>query len=145
MSESCEKKAQQSGSCLCGAVNVSVQSVDEKLGVCHCSMCRKWGGGPLLAVDCGSGVTFEGEQNVAVYDSSLWAERGFCSQCGTHLFYRLKQKNQYIMPAGLFDNAPELTMDHQIFIDEKPDYYCFANETQNMTGAEAFAAFAPPV
>jgi hypothetical protein len=107
-------------------------------------MCRKWGGGPLLAVDCGSDVTFEGEQNVAVFDSSLWAERGFCSQCGTHLFYRVKQKNQYIMPAGLFDDVPELTMDHQIFIDEKPDYYCFSNETENMTGAEAFAAFAPP-
>mgnify|MGYP000675211619 CR=1 FL=1 len=30
---------------------------------------------------------------------------------------------------------------HQIFIDEKPAYYCFANETHNMTGAEVFAQF----
>jgi hypothetical protein len=32
----------------------------------------------------------------------------------------------------------------QIFIDEKPGYYEFANKTHNMTGAEVFAAFAPP-
>ena len=31
----------------------------------------------------------------------------------------------------------------QIFIDEKPAYYDFANKTKNMTGAEVFAAFAP--
>ena len=29
----------------------------------------------------------------------------------------------------------------QIFIDEKPAYYDFANKTKNMTGAEVFAAF----
>ncbi len=144
MSEPSEKTANQNGSCLCGAVNVNVESLDKKLGVCHCSMCRKWGGGPFLAVDCGSAVTFEDEQSVSVFDSSMWAERGFCNKCGTHLFYRVKQTNQHIMPAGLFGDALELTMDHQIFIDEKPDYYCFSNETQNMTGAEAFAAFAPP-
>ena len=29
----------------------------------------------------------------------------------------------------------------QVFIDEKPDYYEFANETKDMTGAEVFAKF----
>jgi hypothetical protein len=36
-----------------------------------------------------------------------------------------------------------LVFDRQIFIDEKPEYYSFANETKNMTGAEVFAQFAP--
>ena len=27
---------------------------------------------------------------------------------------------------------------------DKPPYYEFANKTHNMTGAEVFAAFAPP-
>ncbi len=34
--------------------------------------------------------------------------------------------------------------DKQIFIDEKPSFYCFANETNKMTGAEVFAKYAPP-
>jgi len=31
--------------------------------------------------------------------------------------------------------------DHQVFIDEKPSMYRFANETEDMTGAEVFAKY----
>jgi hypothetical protein len=94
-----------------------------------------------MAVDCGTQVDIEGEEHVTVFDSSAWAERGFCSKCGSHLFYRLKQKGQVIASAGLFDDQTGFTFDHQVFIDEKPDYYDFANETRNMTAAEVFATF----
>ncbi len=129
------------GQCLCGAVSVTVESIDPKAGVCHCGMCRKWGGGPFIAVDCGTAVNFKGEEHITAFQSSEWAERGFCNQCGTHLFYRLIKNQQYIMPADLFDGGPELKLDHEIFIDEKPEYYSFANETRKMTGAEVFANF----
>lgn len=132
------------GSCLCGAVHLSAKAVSHQVGACHCSMCRKWTGGPLLAVDCGSDVVFDGQDNIATFDSSAWAERGFCKKCGSHLFYRLKAQNQYIVPVGLFDNLASFVFDHQIFIEEKPAFYAFANETKNMTGAEVFAQFAPP-
>ena len=134
----------QQGSCLCGAVRISAKAVSNNVGACHCSMCRKWSSGPFMAVDCGTEITFEGEDNIGVYDSSDWAQRGFCKQCGGALFYRLKQTQQYIMPVDLFDMQDRLVFDHQIFIDEKPDYYDFANKTKNMTGAEVFALFAPP-
>ena len=133
------------GSCLCQSVTVETDKLDTGVGVCHCSMCRKWSGGPWLATDCGDAVRFTGEEHISRYDSSEWAERGFCKQCGTHLFYRIKAKNQYIMSVDLFsDVGPDMVMDHQIFIDEKPAYYDFANETKNMTGAEVFAQFMNP-
>lgn len=133
------------GSCLCGAVTIEAEAVSHKIGACHCSMCRKWGGGPLLAIDCGSAVKFTGEDKISVYDSSEWAERGFCSNCGTHLFYKLKETQQYIVPVGFMELGEEqLVFDHQIFIDEKPVYYHFANETETMTGEEVFAMYAPP-
>ena len=132
------------GSCLCGAVSLSTTSMNHHIAACHCSMCRKWGGGALLAVECGSDVSFKGEENIGIYQSSEWAERGFCKQCGSHLFYRLKQNHQYYIPVGIFDNDEGLVFEHQVFIDEKPAYYSFANETKNMTGAELFAQFAPP-
>ena len=96
-----------------------------------------------MAVDCGTEVTFEDEGTVAVFNSSEWADRGFCSKCGSNLFYRIKGSNQYIMSAGLFDNEEAFVFDNQVFIDEKPSYYCFSNETENMTGAEVFAKYAP--
>ena len=133
-----------SGSCLCGAVQFTAATVGKSVGACHCGMCRNWSGGPLVAVDCGTGVTFEGEEHIAVYSSSPWAERGFCNQCGSHLFYRLKESQQHILPVGLFDNDEQFVFDHQVFIDKKPDFYHFANETKNMTEAEIFAMYAPP-
>jgi len=133
-----------SGSCLCGATRFTAKSVSKKVGACHCSMCRKWGGGPLMAVNCGTDISFEGKENISTFGSSPWAERGFCKKCGSNLFYRLKDSGQYILSAGLFDDQGEFVFDEQIFIDEKPSYYAFANETKNMTGAEVFAKYAPP-
>ncbi len=131
------------GHCLCGAVTMTATRVSRSMGACHCTMCRTWGGGPLLAVDCGTEVTFDGHEHISVFDSSHWAERGFCSKCGTHLFYRLKGNRQYIVPAGLLADQGAITFDHQVFVDEKPAYYDFSNETENMTGAEVFAKFGP--
>lgn len=130
------------GSCLCGVVKVSTASTNNEVGACHCGMCRKWGGSSLLVIECGNNISFDGEDNIGVYQSSEWAERGFCKQCGSHLFYRLKQNNQHYIPVGIFDNSQGLVFDHQIFIDEKPEFYSFANKTKNMTGEEVFAMFA---
>lgn len=132
---------QQSGSCLCGSVSVVATPKSFHVGACHCETCRKWGGGPLLAVECGGDVHFEGARNITVYNSSEWAERGFCQQCGTHLFYRLKQDVMYAIPVGLFDNNDQWQLAEQVFIDKKPTYYSFAERTRNLTGEELFAAF----
>lgn len=137
--------SQKKGHCLCRAVCVQAVTVSDKVGACHCGMCRRWSGGPWLAIDCGTEVTFDGNEHIGVFNSSDWAERGFCKLCGTHLFYRLKQSGQHFIPVGLFDELGELDFDHQVFIDEKPKYYDFANKTRTMTGAELFAQYASKV
>ena len=129
------------GKCLCGSVELEVDLATSEVGACHCSMCRKWSGGPMMVVDCGESVKLSSEDFISRYPSSEWAERGFCSKCGTHLFYFLKLNNQYHIPAGLLDIEDNYHFSHQIFVDEKPAYYNFSNETQNMTGAEVFAYF----
>ena len=131
------------GHCLCGSVKITANSLSHSVGACHCSMCRKWCGGPIMTVECGTDVNFEGQEHIKTYSSSEWAERGFCSQCGSPLFYRLKESNQYFIPADLFDNNENFVFDHQVFIDEKPPYYSFSNETHNMTGQEVFEKYAP--
>ncbi len=132
------------GKCLCGSVSITVKSLSNSIGVCHCSMCRRWGGGPFMEINCGENVSFAGDDNISVFNSSDWAERGFCKRCGTHLFYKLKEGNQHMVPVGLFDINEDMVFDQQVFIDQKPSYYCFLNKTENMTGAELFAKFAPP-
>ncbi len=128
------------GTCLCGAIQFTVTLDDNSVGACHCSMCRKWNGGPLLTVHSSSAPHFSGAQP-AVYNSSDWAERGFCPGCGSHLFYRLKGGNFFAIPVGLLDGDQAWSFDLQVYIDEKPSFYCFSNQTQNMTGAEVVAQF----
>ena len=131
------------GSCLCGAVRVTAHNPSNRVGACHCGMCRRWGGGPFMEIDCGTDVSFDGEANIEVYDSSDWAERGFCKKCDRHLFYRLKQNRRHMVPVGLFDDQNNLVFEHQVFIDKKPAFYSFSNDTKNMTEAEIFAMFGP--
>ena len=130
------------GRCLCGAVRFTAKNMKNNVEACHCGMCRKWGGGPLMAADCGTEVAFIGEENITVYNSSDWAERGFCKKCGSHLFYRLKDTNEHQMPAGLFDNQEDFNFDLQVFIDRKPSFYSFANKTDEMTEAEVIEKYA---
>jgi len=138
-----ESAQQRSGGCLCGAVRFTASPSDHEVGACHCSMCRRWTAGPFLVRDCGTSLKIEDKANLGVYRSSEWAERAFCKQCGTPLYYRLIDKDLFFVSAEAFDDVKGLTFSSQIFIDEKPAYYDFANKTHNMTGAEVFAQFAP--
>ncbi len=131
------------GNCLCGAVSLGFNLEKDSFGACHCGMCRKWSGGPALAVEGGSAITLQGEEFITLFDSSQWAERGFCKVCGTHLFYRLKAGGFINFPLGLLNNVEHLKFDMQIFIDKKPDHYAFVNSTENMTESEVFAKYAP--
>lgn len=130
------------GRCLCGAVTFTAQGVATELHGCHCSMCRRWSGGSVLAAEVKS-VAFEGAEHLRRYDSSEWAERGFCEYCGSNLFYRLKASDQYMMSMGAFDDQSEFRLVGEIFVDEKPPGYAFSGEHPRQTGAEFLASLEP--
>ncbi len=129
------------GQCLCGAI--TVQTPDKtSVDACHCGMCRRWGGGPALGIACGTDVKLGGIEKLKVYRSSDWAERAFCGECGSHIYYKLLPTQEYFVPAGLFPDGMKFEFTEQIFIDKKPNYYEFANQTINLTEAEILAKFA---
>ena len=97
----------------------------------------------MLAVHCGPGVEFEGAEHISVYASSQWAQRAFCKNCGTHLYYKLLATQEYFVPAGVFD-SDDFEMASQIYVDRKPAYYDFANQTPMLTEQQVIAQFAPP-
>jgi hypothetical protein len=128
------------GKCLCGAVRYSAATAENHHHACHCSMCRRWSGGPVLASSV-SELKLEGEEHVTRYSSSPWAQRGFCRQCGSHLFYYLVPFEMYMMCVGTFDDTTPFVLASEIFIDEKPAGYAFAGEHPRLTGAEAVARY----
>lgn len=79
------------GGCLCGQVRFSVLAPTLWCAHCHCTLCRKAHGAAWVtwvgvaeaqaAIDAGGGA-------LAWYASTPEAERGFCSHCGSTLFFR---------------------------------------------------------
>ncbi len=127
------------GQCLCGGVAFTTPAI-ERLDVCHCNMCRRWTGGPFIGADYRSAITLTRTDTLAWYDSSEWAKRGFCSNCGSSLFYRLNGNDEFwAVSAGALDLPDGLPIEKEIFIDEKPDYYAFAGERPRLTGPEFLA------
>ena len=127
------------GGCLCGAVRFEAEDVSSELHACHCGMCRRWSGGPGLAVQAGS-VAFTGEEHIGRFDSSDWAERGFCMRCGTNLFYRLKEPDQYVLWLGTLDDQTPFALTGEIYVDEKPASYEIAGDHPRLTGEEFLAS-----
>ena len=132
-----------SGQCLCGAVKFTAEGMDPHIHACHCTMCRGWNSGPMMGVNVAS-VTFEGEESIKRYASSEWAERGFCQECGSSLFYHLKEPSMYTMSMGAFDDDSQFSVHGEIYIDEKPDGYNLAGDHPRLTGAEFLASIGQP-
>lgn len=138
--------ATRTGGCLCGAVRFTARLKTAEDGsvaadVCHCGMCRRWHGGPALAVETLEPPRLEGEDAIGVYKGSDWGERGFCKICGSSLFWRLQDQSHTNLPAGVLDDQTGLTLAVEIFVDDQPDFYRFAGERKRMTGAEVVALF----
>jgi len=133
------------GHCMCGAVTVSMTPRMQEMRACHCDACRHWTGSMFLTIPAASGFAALGP--VKTYVSSDWAERAFCADCGSALWYRITapgdMHGQTNMAAGLFDNAGGTTLDLEFFIDKKPEGYAFAGSHHKMTEADVMAAFRP--
>ena len=130
------------GRCLCGAVRFTVPDDRRGIGVCHCGICRRWGGGPMLAVHCGPDVRIsEGADKVRTYASSEWAERAFCQVCGTHLYCKVHASGDHFVAAGTLD-SDELRITGQTFIDGKLPYYDLVNQTPKFTEQQVLEMFA---
>ncbi|MEP3072351.1 GFA family protein [Maricaulis sp.] len=129
------------GRCLCGASAFTAKLKSETVDACHCSMCQTWGSGPFMAVECSEAPVFDDDSALGVFSSSDWAERVFCKSCGTPLMWRMKDGGHCSVSAGALTLSDKARFEVEIFIDEKPAYYDFANDTRKMTGAEVIAAF----
>ena len=126
------------GQCLCGAVRFHGTPVPGRgIGVCHCGQCRRWASGPYQAMRFEGGVVMDADDTLTWYASSGYGERGFCARCGSCLFWRAPGDG-----ANLAVNVSTLPEDHgltiheHIWIDDKPDFYDYADDAPRRTAAE---------
>lgn len=115
------------GSCLCGAVTYEVSGSLDKNDACHCTKCRKWSGNYGAGADVPrSALTIFGEDKVTWYPSSEKVRRGFCSICGSSLFFDPldRAKHDWIgVTLGTIDGPSDTKLKIHIFVADKGDYY----------------------
>ncbi|MFW1737075.1 GFA family protein [Acinetobacter sp. ULE_I001] len=132
------------GQCVCGATTFTVELKNHDVHACHCSICRRQTSGVIMTIDVEQGsLKFTQDDHLSIYNSSEWGERGFCNCCGTNLFWRTKDRSYCNINAFALDQQlQELKFNMEIFIDNKPEFYAFNNETKKLTEADVIALFA---
>ncbi|MEW5422602.1 GFA family protein [Amorphus sp. 3PC139-8] len=130
----------KSGGCACGAVRFAATVKGTHMDACHCETCRHWSAGPLMGVEV-QDLTIEDETSLGVWDSSPWAERLFCTRCGTSIGYRMKDGSFTTLSAFVSDTPLDFPLGTEIFVDSKPASYAFAGDAKQMTGADVVAMF----
>lgn len=112
------------GGCLCGAVRFETREKPDVVVGCHCSQCRRQTGLYYAAADVPvSALTIAGEENLRWFQSSDEAGRGFCSQCGSALFWQRLGGPAMSILAGAFDEPSGLRFGYHIFCADKGDFY----------------------
>ncbi len=126
------------GKCLCGKVTIETETQPEHPPeACHCAMCRKQSGHVLAAVNIRrDALRIGGEDFVSWYRSSDKVARGFCSVCGSTLFWKPTMDGyQYTAVAmGVFECPTGLGLSKHTFVGEKGDYYEIADGVQQSEG-----------
>jgi hypothetical protein len=91
--------------------------------ICHCRDCFQIAGlswGSTSVPDASFELT--AQQTLGWYDSSAWAKRGFCRNCGASLFYRLNGIARTSVAIGMLDDANDMVISGQIFANSHPHW-----------------------
>lgn len=112
------------GGCLCGAVRFRTSGDMRGVVFCHCSQCRKQTGHIYAATNAADAeLEVDGADKLTWYTASDFAERGFCSACGSILFWKRNGSDTTSIMAGSFDQPSGLKAEAHIFVADKGDYY----------------------
>jgi hypothetical protein len=116
------------GSCLCGAVTFEVTGPLHPPDACHCSQCRKQSGHFWASTDVArAALTVHGADTLTWFRSSEKVRRGFCSTCGSSLFWDPIHKDTISIAMGAFDSPTDTRLAMHIHVADKGDYYEIAD------------------
>ena len=114
----------RTGRCNCGAVRFRTHGPLREVVACHCSQCRRQTGLYYAATNVADDrIEIEGGDSITWYHASEVARRGFCSTCGSALFWKHRDDAHISVLAGSFDQPTGLKMTKHIFCADKGDFY----------------------
>lgn len=126
------------GTCLCEGVQFEVTPPTKWCSHCHCSMCRRAHGAGVVTWFGTRRDSFrltKGAELLRWYQSSAAARRGFCSRCGSTLFFEAQRWPDEIhivracVPGGI-DREPS----GHVFFDEHVEWLTLGDELPKYGG-----------
>jgi hypothetical protein len=78
----------RTGTCFCGAVEVTVTGEPVGMGYCHCKSCRAWSAGPVNAFTLWPTANVEitkGKDRIGQFSKTPRSIRQWCTMCGGHI------------------------------------------------------------
>jgi hypothetical protein len=103
---------EREGGCSCGAVRFRVTGEPDRVGVCHCTTCRKETGSVIMAF-----AVWPRDKFMVTGETRHWQNRHFCPTCGSRLFEVSDDDPEVEIKLGALDDAPtELRPTYELWI-----------------------------
>jgi hypothetical protein len=113
-----------SGGCLCGAVRYQLSPPLRPAVACHCQQCRRTSGHYVSATAVArKNFVLTESGGLKWYRSSERAQRGFCAECGSSLFWDADAADTISIMIGTIDGKTGLRTVAHICVADKGDYY----------------------
>ncbi len=113
------------GGCLCGRVRFQATAQPLDSGYCHCRMCQKNSGAPVVAFVTlpAAGVSWTAGAP-GVYESSAHGRRLFCGDCGSFLAFRSEKDPTIVaINTASFDAPAACPPRKHIFTDSRIGWF----------------------
>jgi hypothetical protein len=138
------------GGCVCGAVRYELASEPFDCGWCHCRICQRVSGSPAMVfatVPAGDLAWIRGADKVRSFRSSGFADRNYCSDCGTPLLMKVDHQPETVdFTVGTLDDPGAVAPGYHIFWSQRapwfepgdalPKHEKFRPDTRGLEGTE---------
>ena len=118
------------GGCLCGAVRYRATAEPLRAMICHCETCRRVSGSAFLSFVHFPKDSFAWTAGAPTrYRSSAFAERGFCSVCGSTLsMHEEVLADRVQVTLGSLDRAEDVRPDDHVWTRSRLSWLAVADD-----------------
>ena len=118
--------SEHQGRCACGAVDYTVHGALRPVVNCHCDRCRRVTGHFMAATSAARTDTdiADAQGRLTWWTAAPGVQYGFCSVCGSTLFWRVDAHPDHLsIAAGTLDVPTGLTTESAWWVDSASDYH----------------------
>ncbi|MBV9346262.1 MAG: GFA family protein [Gammaproteobacteria bacterium] len=112
------------GGCLCGKLRFRVTGPAIDTGYCHCRMCQRNSGAPVVAWATFPTASFSWiTGSPASYASSSDVRRQFCQECGSYLVFRRENSTEVSINTASLDYPAQFPPRVHIFAENRIPWF----------------------